>query len=344
MVKGNCRWIEGLFSSKDQGWSLSGIDLDLPVWFLSGEGSADQTIEKGALSVQSVTLPMLPEQAIHVSLDALANQLVASLRDNLKIPGGELHVGPVVCKNLHSPERSVETSLILEDVQVEPLLSQFWDHPMKGTIAGGFDPVRLEGDRIQSKGEISANVLNGDVTLSDFGVSRVFSPGPVLEIGARWNRLSLAELTSGTAFGKVQGILEGRINGLEIAYGQPQAFDLLLETVKTKGVSQKISVKAVDNISQLGGGQSPFMGVAGAFAVVFKEFPYKKIGIKASLENDVFRINGTIREGGKEYLIKRGSISGVNVVNQNPDNRVGFKDMVKRFKRVTAGKSSPVVK
>jgi hypothetical protein len=151
-------------------------------------------------------------------------------------------------------------------------------------------------------------------------------------------------MTSGTAFGKIEGILQGHIKGLEIAYGEPQAFDLLLETEKRKGVTQKISVKAVDNITQIGGGQSPFMGLAGAFAAFLEEFPYKKIGIRASLQNDVFRINGTIKEGGTEYLVKRGSVYGVNVVNQNPDHRVSFKDMVKRIKRVTAEKSSPVVK
>jgi hypothetical protein len=131
---------------------------------------------------------------------------------------------------------------------------------------------------------------------------------------------------------------------LEIAYGQPQKFDLLLETVKTKGVPQRISVKALDNIARIGGGQSPFVGLAGSFAMFFKEFPYKKIGLRASLENDVFKVNGTIKEGGNEYLVKRGGFSGVNVVNQNPDNRISFKDMVKRVKRITAQGSGPVIK
>ena len=72
--------------------------------------------------------------------------------------------------------------------------------------------------------------------------------------------------------------------------------------------------------------------------------PYKKIGVRASLENDVFRINGTVMEGGKEYLVKRGRFSGVDIVNQNPENRISFKDMVKRIKRVTAEKGGPVVK
>jgi hypothetical protein len=103
-------------------------------------------------------------------------------------------------------------------------------------------------------------------------------------------------------------------------------------------------VRAVDNIAQIGGGRSPFVGFASVFASFFKEFPYEKIGIHASLKNDMFRINGTIKEGGKEYLVKRGGFSGVNVVNQNPDNLISFKDMVKRIHRVTSSKSGPVVK
>jgi len=139
-------------------------------------------------------------------------------------------------------------------------------------------------------------------------------------------------------------VLKGSIKDLEIAYGQPQRFDLLLETVKKKGVPQKISVKAVDNIALIGGGQSPFVGLAGSLASLFRNFSYEQIGVHAFLENDVFRINGTIREGGIEYLVKRSGISGVNVVNQNPDNRIRFKDMVKRIKRVTAGGGGPVIK
>ena len=66
--------------------------------------------------------------------------------------------------------------------------------------------------------------------------------------------------------------------------------------------------------------------------------------MRAVLENDVFKINGTIKEGGKEFLIKRGGFSGVDVINQNPDNRRGFKDMVKILKRITTSKGGPVIK
>ena len=59
--------------------------------------------------------------------------------------------------------------------------------------------------------------------------------------------------------------------------------------------------------------------------------------MKARLENDLFQINGTIREQGTEYLIKRRGLTGVNIVNSNPDNQISFKDMLKRIRRVTSG-------
>ena len=86
------------------------------------------------------------------------------------------------------------------------------------------------------------------------------------------------------------------------------------------------------------------MGLAGALVSLLGEFPYKKIGVRSSLENDVFRINGTIEERGMEYLVKRSGFSGVDVVNLNPDNRTSFKDMVKRIGRIKSSKQGSVVK
>ena len=197
---------------------------------------------------------------------------------------------------------------------------------------------------MQSTGEIKADIFDGALTLSHVGARGLFTALPVVHLNARWHHLNLAEMTEGTSFGKIEGILNGYAKKLEVSNGQLQRFELLLDTVKTDGIPQKISVKAVDNIARLGGGQSPFIGMAGLFVSLFKEFPYRKIGVHATLENDVFRIHGTIREDGKEYLVKRGFFSGVDVINQSRDNRVGFKDMLKRIKRITDSKGGPIVK
>ncbi|MBW1896790.1 MAG: hypothetical protein JRI47_07000 [Deltaproteobacteria bacterium] len=343
-AKGNFTWHEGELLSGDNSFSLQGIELELPLWYQTRESEVAEGAVKGKLSVQSMAVPFLPEQPLNLPLDVGPNSLLVRSPTTVGIPGGDVTIGPVTCQDIFGAKRSVRTSVEVTDIEINELLPGIWSSPIQGTISGKLDPIYYEGDTLTSQGEMKGDAFGGQLILSGIGASGLSTSGPVFRLDANWSDLSLAELTTDTSFGRIDGILQGYIKGVEIAYGQPQAFDLLLETVKTKGVPQKISVKAVDNIAQIGGGTSPFMGLAGQFARFFKEFPYTKIGVHASLQNDVFRVNGTVKDGGTEYLVKRGSFSGINVVNQNPDNRVSFKDMVKRIKRVTDSKSGPVTK
>ena len=344
MVTGHCRWHDGTFFFKEDKFSFKGIDLDLPVWYQTKKAERAGKTKKGALSIRSMSFSLLPEQRLALMLDAGPNALLVKTPTTLKIPGGEVNLGPIVSKDIFGSRRTIDTRLTMNDVDIQPLISGVLPQPIKGTLNGKLDPIHFEKGALSAHGKITAAVFDGTVIVSDLGISDMFSSTPVFKMSTNLHMLHLAEMTADTSFGKIEGVLKGHIKDLEIAYGQPQKFDLLLETVKTKGVPQRISVKALDNIARIGGGQSPFVGLAGSFAMFFKEFPYKKIGVHASLENDVFTVNGTIKEDGNEYLVKRGGFSGVNVVNQNPDNRISFKDMVKRIKRVTAKGSGPVIK
>lgn len=345
-AKGRLLWKVGDLSIDGKRASLEGIDLSLPLWCRNHREKEPLNLLKGRLSIQTVKAPFLPWQSLDLNLLAGPNTLSIPVSTTLKIPGGNVRIGPLITKGWVEMSPSCETSVSMDSVSLGPLLANL-ELPIKdvrGTFNGNLESIHIEKGIMSSKGQMEAKVFGGSVVLSSIAASGLFTSTPVLKLDARWHDLDLAKLTTGSGFGKIQGVLNGHVNRLEIAEGQPQGFDLLLETVKKKDVPQRISVKAVDHIAELGGGQSPFVGAAGMFASLFKEFPYEKIGIRAALENDVFRINGTIKEGEKEYLVKRGFISGVNVINQNPDNRVSFKDMIKRLKRVTSSKSGPVVR
>ena len=86
------------------------------------------------------------------------------------------------------------------------------------------------------------------------------------------------------------------------------------------------------------------MGFAGTLAAMFKAFPYKKIGMAASLNKDVFTINRTIVDNGVEYPVRSSGLSGVDVVNLNPDNRISFKNMIKRIQRIQGSQGGPVIR
>ena len=342
-VRGHLGWLGGNFSLPEKGIALKGIHLDLPVWYRTGIAKPPVETLSGKLEVESITIPLLPKQSLSMLLDTGPNRISVKSPTVIQVPGGDLRLGSVQVEKLFGPDLTIHTRLAFDEIKLQPLLSRIWTRPLKGSFTGILDPVRYENHTVTTKGELKADVFEGNIILSDLGASGVFTSAPVFKFNAKWEDLLLSEMTTDTAFGTIEGVLEGQLRDVEMAYGQPQRFKLLLETVQKKGISQKISVKAVENIAQIGGGQSPFMGLAGAFASFFKKFSYEKIGIRASLENDVFTVNGTIREGGTEYLVKRGSFSGVDIVNQNPDNRISFKDMVKRIKRI-GSKGSPVVK
>jgi hypothetical protein len=340
---GRMKWLGGRILLPEKGIDLRGIQLDLPVWYHNPPTKVSAETLKGRLSIQSATVPFLPEQPLKLPLDIGPNRISVLSPTMIKVPGGDLNLGSVDVNGLFGPDLSVQTRMAVEDIQLEPVLSRIWARPLKGSLTGVLDPVRYEHHAISSRGKLKAKVFDGSIIFSGLGASGIFTPAPVFKFNAKWKDLLLSDMTTGTAFGKIEGVLAGDLRNVEMAYGQPQRFNLLLETIRKKGISQKISIKAVENIAQIGGGQNPFMGLAGAFASFFKTFPYEKIGIRASLENDVFTIHGTIKENGVEYFVKRGAFSGVNIVNQNPDNRISFKDMVNRIKRIGAG-GGPVVK
>jgi hypothetical protein len=338
-IKGQIGLREGSFTLKDKGISLAGILLDLPVWYKTGSTEIPAESLKGKIEIQSVTLPPLPQQPFSILLNADPNRISIDSPTVIQVPGGDLRLGAVQAQNIFGPDLFIHTSLEIDKISLQTFLSGIGVLPpedkLLGTLTGILDPVRYEKHAVTSEGEIKAQVFGGKIVLSGLGASGILASAPVFKLNALWDDLLLSEMTTDTTFGKIEGVLTGHIQNFEIAYGQPQKFDLLLETVQKKGVPQTISIKAVDNIAQIGGGQSPFMGLAGAFASIFEKFPYEKIGIRAGLENDMFTINGTIREGATEYLVKRRGVSGVNIVNQNPDNRINFKDMVKRIQRIT---------
>ena len=342
MTHGFCVWKKGYLSYGNRA-TLTGIALSLPVWLTHGVDNGPEQHLKGGLWVRSMRGPFFPEQSLNIPILAESNGLSIPIAAALAVPGGHIRIGPSTITGLTGTAPAINTALHFKDLQMEPVLKIIRPRSVKGVADGNLDPIYIKEGKLSSVGKIKATVFNGECVLSDLGATGLLTPLPVFSLNARWHDLNLAEITQDTSFGKIDGILNGYAKNLEISNGQLQGFDLLLQTVKTEGVPQKISVKAVDNIARLGGGQSPFVGIAGMFISLFKEFSYEKIGVRATLQNDIFRIHGAIRENDKEYLVKRGFFSGVDVINQSKDNRVGFKDMLKRIKRITDAKSGPVI-
>ena len=343
-AQGRAYWKKGRIDQGNGSLILAGIDLDLPLWFETIPGKKAGSSRQGHLTVADMKLPHLGQQPLRLEFEVGPNRMAIPRTTVLNAFSGQVVVGPVAASNLYTNRMVLETDLTFRNIDIDTLLKEVWPQIKGGTLAGRLDSVRLEGRRLLSNGQLTTRIFGGSIDIIDPGISGLMTSVPVLKFSSRINDLDLEQMTAGTGFGKIRGILQGSVEGLEIVDGQPQRFALRLETVEKKGVPQKINIRAVDNIARLGGGGSPFMGMAGSFAKIFRDFPYQKIGIAARLENDIFRVNGTIKENGTEYLVKKGGFSGVNVVNLNPDNRISFKDMIKRIKRISGSQGGPVIR
>jgi hypothetical protein len=341
---GHCLWRDGEILGK--GYAVEGIELDLPFWGEHSEASvesnskerslpSDDFRKQGKLFIRSMTLPYLSKQSFEAQTHTAPNLISLSLQDSIKTTAGEIELGPISLNRLFTLSPFLVTTVTLKQGNLAPILSELWSHPVSGSVHGKLDALTFDGHRIRSRGSLILRAFGGEIVLSNLGGAGVFGAAPTFLLDGVWKDLNLAELTEGTPFEKVEGLLKGQVTHLEIVAGEPQRFDLFMETVQTNEVPQIISVRALENIARIGGGGSPFIGLAGALTSLFKEFPYEKIAIQASLENDVFRIGGPLKDGDKVYLVKRSGFSGVNVVNQDPDRQISFKDMMKRIKRVT---------
>ena len=267
---GHCSWRDGEIFGK--GFTVEGIELNLPFWGenpgasagSSSRGRSPSSVDfprEGSLFIRSIALPYLPEQSFAARARAAPNLISLSPQDSIKAPGGEIELGPISLRGLFTLSPSLVTSVTLKEGDLAPLLSELWSHPVQGSLRGKLDVLNFDGDRVQTSGNVTVRAFGGEIALSNLGGSALLSPTPTSLLDATWKDLHLAELTEGTPFEKIEGILRGQVNHLEIVGGEPQRFDLFMETVQTKGVPQKIGVRALENIARIGGGESPFIGL-----------------------------------------------------------------------------------
>jgi hypothetical protein len=186
---------------------------------------------------------------------------------------------------------------------------------------------------IQTKGQLQGTVFGGNLLIDELGGKRPLKPSRMLTANAHISDLDLKILSKSLGIGRITGKMRIDLNRLGVAYGQPVRFHLRAESVPEPEVERRISLQAVNSLSIIGTGQ----GLSGLgirlYASFFEQFPYQRIGVSCVLANDVFSLNGLIREDGVEYIVKRGW-TGINVINTNPNNMIAFSDMLDRLERV----------
>jgi len=180
-------------------------------------------------------------------------------------------VVPLLDGNLHVEEFELD----LVDGRVNWLLDGFltpvsmrafstalgWPE-LSGSLSGMVPRMRYENGVLTLGGTLLVQAFDGDITLRNLRIERPLGVVPRLWTDVKIVNLDLKTLTRTFSFGRIEGRLQGRVDGLYMEAWQPVAFDAEFTTPDDDDSRHRISQKAVDNISNLGGA-----GLGGARAV-----------------------------------------------------------------------------
>jgi len=212
---------------------------------------------------------------------------------------------------------------------------------MLGKLAGRIPRVSYDGHSVSVEGALLFDVFDGSVVATQLKLSDAFGRVPRLSANLAMRNLDLDLLTRTFSFGNMQGRIDADVNDLQLQDWQPLRFDARVYSSAGK-YPKKISQKAVQNISALGG-----VGAAAAiqrsFLGFFENFGYDRIGWRCVLRNGVCTMGGIDEANHGTYtLIEGGGIPAINVMGYN--RTVSWGELTTRLKRVTQGNAAPIIK
>lgn len=229
----------------------------------------------------------------------------------------------------------------LSGISMERLSQALAWPKMLGTLAGRIPRVSYDGTEIATEGALLFKLFDGTVVASRLRLADPFGRAPRLYGNLNMRDLDLDLLTRTFSFGSMQGRIDVDVNDLELQNWQPARFDARIASSEGE-YPKKISQKAVQNISALGGAGAA-AAIQRSYLRFFENFGYDRIGWRCKLRNGVCGMGGVDNGSGGAYaIVKGGGIPAITVMGYN--RAVSWDELVSRLKRVTKGNMQAVVK
>lgn len=212
--------------------------------------------------------------------------------------------------------------------------------PLSGKLSGMIPKMRYQKGVLSLGGILLVQAFDGAITLRNLRIEQPLGLVPRLWLDARMENVDLKTLTSTFSFGRIEGRVAGELNQLYMEAWQPVAFDAFIGTPDDDTSRHRISQRAVDNISDLGG-----TGVSGAlsrgFLQLLEDFPYQRLGIRCRLENGVCHMGG-IAPAGQGYYLVQGRFLPPRLDVIGYVDEVDWQSLIDRLATVTAEDSPHV--
>lgn len=211
---------------------------------------------------------------------------------------------------------------------------------MEGKLAATVPLVTYTNCRLAMDGAMQFDVFDGQVTVGKLSMQNPLGLASRLNADIAMRNLDLDMLTRTFSFGAMSGRLDGDVNGLELSSWKPVKFDAGFRS-SPGNYPKKISQRAVENISALGGAGAA-AAIQRSFLRFLNDFNYGKIGLSCKLRNGVCAMDGVEPAQSGYVIVKGSSIPAITVLGYN--RSVSWGELLERVQRITQGNAKPVIK
>lgn len=228
---------------------------------------------------------------------------------------------------------------LLTPISMETLSDALQWPQLHGKLSGVIPNVSYKNQQLEIDGALQMKVFDGTTVIRDLRLASPLGALPQLYANIDIADLDLELLTRTFDFGRITGKLEGFVHDLRLSNWQPVQFKARLATPTDNPGKRRISQKAVDNLTQIGGGAGM---LSRSFLRFFDDFSYKRLGLSCTLKNETCDMAG-IEEAEQGYYIVKGGGGlppWINVVGYT--RRVDWSELVERLKAVQ-NSSGPVI-
>ena len=292
--------------------------------------AADGQVKASNLAWQAAQVYQVGMGPAEFFFDARPDGLVLAQGLELAVLDGAVRVDEFGFSLGVSGLQSFEFSGSVEPISLQRLSEALGWPLLQGSFSGQIPKVSLHQGVVEVGGAMEFEVFDGLVTLDQMRVERLFGVLPTLAADIRVDKLDLEQMTSAFSFGKIEGRLSGKVGDLRLLDWQPVAFDLDLYTDTSIKARRRISQRAVDNLSSIGGGAA---ALSQTVLRVFDDFAYKRLGLKCRLSNNVCRMGGVGDAASGYFIVKGSGIPRIDIIGYS--KQVDWPQLLRRLDAAT---------
>lgn len=308
---------------------LDGLDGTLPIDLGPATTTKVAAATPGTLTLAQLQAGPLGLSASQLALRVGRNRLQLDSSLVFSLAGGELRLADLAIGRSASG-LDLAAQVRVGEVDLQQLTEALALPPMQGRLSANLGTISYADNQLSSAGTAGINAFSGGIMVKNIRLQSPFSRYRTLEADIDFEAIDLLELTQTFEFGEMNGLADGHVHGLRLFGATPSAFEAAF-TTRLDG-RRNISVKALKNLSILSQGGLQAALSRGVYRFI-DFYRYRRIGFVCALENDLFHLRGTAREGSDKYLI-HGGILPPKIDIVAPSRNISFKEMVKRLGRL----------